>query len=127
MHLFHSLALTAGLFVAIGISGCASSSEPETPATPPEQATSTEGSQQAEPASSEEPSDSAAANLAKLSDADRAAAEKQKVCPVSGEPLGAMAVPVKITVKDQEVWLCCPNCEEKIKGDPDTYLAKLNK
>jgi YHS domain-containing protein len=52
-------------------------------------------------------------------------AEKQKVCPVSGERLGAMDKPVKITVKGQTVFLCCAGCENAIKKDPDKYLAKL--
>lgn len=64
--------------------------------------------------------------LAKLSPADRELAEKQKVCPVSGEPLGAMGPPYKVTVKDREVFLCCPGCESKIKENPDEYLAKLD-
>jgi hypothetical protein len=67
------------------------------------------------------------AGLAELPEADRAAAEKQRICPVSGRRLGAMGKPVKVTVKGQEVFLCCPGCEETIKADPDTYLAKLNK
>ena len=60
-----------------------------------------------------------------LSVEDRALAEKQKVCPVSGERLGAMGKPVKITVKGQTVFLCCAGCENAIKKDPDKYLAKL--
>jgi hypothetical protein len=68
-----------------------------------------------------------APGLADLSDADRAIAEKQKVCPVSGEQLGAMGKPVKITVKGQTVFLCCPGCEPAIKKDPDKYLKKLGK
>jgi Cu(I)/Ag(I) efflux system membrane fusion protein len=67
----------------------------------------------------------AAPGLAKLSPEDRVLAEKQKVCPVSGERLGAMDKPVKITVKGQTVFLCCAGCENAIKKDPDKYLAKL--
>ncbi len=65
--------------------------------------------------------------LSQLSADDRALAEKQKVCPVSGQPLGAMGKPYKVTVNDREVFLCCQGCEGKIKGDPDEYLAKLRK
>lgn len=65
--------------------------------------------------------------LAKLSPEDQALAEKQKVCPVSGEPLGAMGTPKKIEVKGQAVFICCEGCEEKLKANPDEYLAKLNK
>lgn len=63
--------------------------------------------------------------LSKLSPVDRAAAEKQKTCPVSGGPLGAMGMPIKLTVKGREVFLCCQGCEDAIKKDPDKYLAKL--
>jgi len=55
----------------------------------------------------------------------REVAAKQKVCPVSGEPLGAMGTPYKVTVKGRDVLLCCQGCEAKIKADPDKYLAKL--
>lgn len=65
--------------------------------------------------------------LAKLSPEDRALAEKQKVCPVSGEPLGAMGTPKKVEVKGQAVFICCEGCEEKLKANPDEYLAKLSK
>lgn len=64
--------------------------------------------------------------LAELSPADRALAEKQKVCPVSGEPLGSMGKPVKVSAKGRTVFLCCDGCEESIKKDPDKYLAKLD-
>ena len=66
-------------------------------------------------------------NLAQLSDEDRAAAEQQKDCPVSGESLGSMGKPIKMTVKDTDVWICCPACKDKLTGDPETYLAKLKK
>jgi YHS domain-containing protein len=65
--------------------------------------------------------------LAALSAEDRAAAEKQGVCPVSGEKLGSMGTPYKVTVKGRTVFLCCDGCEEDLKKDPDKYLAKLNK
>ncbi len=65
------------------------------------------------------------AALAELPAADRVLAEKQKVCPVSGEPLGAMGKPYKVTVQGQDVLLCCSGCEAKIKANPEEYLAKL--
>jgi len=63
--------------------------------------------------------------LSELSAADRALAEKQKICPVSGQPLGSMGKPHKVTVQGREVFLCCAGCEDKIKADPEKYLAKL--
>lgn len=67
-----------------------------------------------------------AAALAKLSPEDRALAEKQKVCPVSGEPLGSMGKPYKVNVEGRDVLLCCQGCEEEIKENPAKYLAKLD-
>ena len=64
--------------------------------------------------------------LAQLSESDRAAAEKQRVCPVSGQLLGSMDKPYKVTVKGVTVFLCCKGCESAITKDPDKYLAKLN-
>lgn len=63
--------------------------------------------------------------LAKLSPADRALAEKQKTCPVSGEPLGSMGTPYNVTVQGRDVLLCCSGCEAEIKKNPEKYLAKL--
>lgn len=65
--------------------------------------------------------------LAKLSPEDAASAEKQHFCPVSGKMLGTMGPPKKVDVKGQTVWICCGGCEDKLLGDPDKYLAKLNK
>ncbi len=65
------------------------------------------------------------AGLAKLSESDRAAVMKQHVCPVSGDMLGTMGAPIKMTVGDQEVWVCCEACQEPLTTDPEKYLAKL--
>ena len=65
------------------------------------------------------------ANLASLSTEDRALAEKQKICPVSGEPLGGMGAPKKISVAGRDVFICCQGCEKELKSEPDKYLAKL--
>jgi len=67
------------------------------------------------------------ANLAKLSAEDRALAEKQKVCPVSGEELGSMGPPIKLDVKGQPVFICCDGCRDKLLANPEEYLAKLQK
>ena len=65
--------------------------------------------------------------LAALSAEDRKLAEAQKTCPVSGEPLGEMGTPIKLTVKGQELFICCEACRKPIEKNPDKYLAKLNK
>ena len=66
-----------------------------------------------------------AAQLAKLSPEDRAAAEKQKNCPVTRDLLGSMGVPLKVKVQGQELFLCCKGCEKKLKNNPKKYLQKL--
>jgi YHS domain-containing protein len=77
------------------------------------------------------PADATAAELPDglkdLSPEDLAAVQKQKICPVSGQALGSMGKPYKVTVKGQTVFLCCDGCEDDLKKDPDKYLAKLKK
>ena len=65
--------------------------------------------------------------IAELSLEDRTLAVKQKVCPVSGEPLGKMGAPLKMEVKGQTVFLCCAGCKDKLLANPDEYLAKIKK
>lgn len=73
------------------------------------------------------PSGEVSEQLAKLTPADRAAAEEQKNCPVTDEPLGSMGVPPKVSVNGRDVFICCKGCEEELLQNADTYLAKLPK
>jgi uncharacterized protein (TIGR03000 family) len=67
-----------------------------------------------------------AANLAKLDPADRKAAEEQRFCAVQeGIRLGAMGVPVKITVKGEPVFLCCKGCADAAQKNADQTIAKV--
>lgn len=66
-----------------------------------------------------------AAALAKLSPEDQKAAHGQKICPVTGKPLGAMGVPKKVSVKGHYIFVCCPGCVDKVKENPELYLKKL--
>lgn len=68
-----------------------------------------------------------AANFAKLSDDDRRLAEAQGYCAVTEEPLGSMGVPIKLTLKDQPVFICCKGCQRKAEANPDTALASVLK
>lgn len=63
--------------------------------------------------------------LAELSPADRELAIEQQVCPVSGEKLGSMGPPIKVTVAGHEVFICCSGCKQQLEDDPAKYLAKL--
>jgi hypothetical protein len=65
------------------------------------------------------------ANLAALSAEDRAIALKQKICPVGGEPLGAMGPPIKVSIAGHEVFICCEGCEKPLVNDPAKHLAKI--
>jgi len=65
------------------------------------------------------------AALAKLSDEDRTLAEKQKICPVTKQPLGSMGTPPKIDVNGEPIFICCKGCEKRLLDDPDKYLANL--
>jgi hypothetical protein len=67
------------------------------------------------------------AAIRKLPAAEAEAALKQLVCPVSGEHLGSMDVPVKVTALGQTFFLCCKGCSKDVKDDPAGVVAKLRK
>lgn len=71
------------------------------------------------------PTDAIAQALAKLSPADRALATRQKLCPVTGEPLGSMGAPFRVEVAGKIVFLCCQGCESELREDPRKYLPPL--
>lgn len=119
MKAFSFVLLPAAAATALFLAGCADQSGPSAPQQTPAVDTS------AVPA--EEQSEEVREALAGLSPEDRALAEKQKICPVAGEPLGSMGTPYKVTVNGRDVLLCCDGCEEEIKAHPDQYLAKLPK
>jgi hypothetical protein len=65
-------------------------------------------------------------NLATLKPEDRKFAEAQKFCAIETKNrLGAMGAPVKITIKNQPVFLCCEDCVDKAKSNPDKTLASV--
>lgn len=66
-------------------------------------------------------------SLAKLNADDRKAAEAQRICPVTDARLGIMGAPVKVSVKDQDVWICCAGCKTELEEHADQYLGKLKK
>jgi hypothetical protein len=67
--------------------------------------------------------DAGSITFAVATKADEKAIAAQKTCPVSGEDLGEMGPPVKVTRGDQSLFLCCKNCLKKIKADPDKYFG----
>jgi Cu(I)/Ag(I) efflux system membrane fusion protein len=52
-------------------------------------------------------------------------AEEQKICPVTGAPLGSMGAPIPVEVEGRKVWTCCNACPPKLKAEPARYLARL--
>lgn len=71
------------------------------------------------------PSEKERANLAKLPEADRKRAERQRVCPITDLALGSMGVPYKMTVQGKTVFLCCESCKDQVAKDPQASLAKI--
>jgi hypothetical protein len=67
------------------------------------------------------------AALSKLSDEDRALAERQRICPVAEMPLGSMGTPIKVDVDGRPVFICCEGCREELLAEPAKYIAKLSK
>lgn len=51
-----------------------------------------------------------------------AAIQAQKVCPVSGQPLGGMGKPIPVTIDDRTVYVCCAGCIDAVKENPTKYL-----
>jgi hypothetical protein len=66
------------------------------------------------------------AAIEKLPAADQEQALKQAVCPASGEHLGAMGVPVKVSAQGRSFFLCCKGCLDDVKADPQGIIAKLD-
>jgi hypothetical protein len=56
---------------------------------------------------------------------DRLLAAKQRICPVTGEPLDSMGGPVRLVVEGRIVFVCCKGCEQPLRKEPAKYLSKL--
>jgi Cu(I)/Ag(I) efflux system membrane fusion protein len=51
--------------------------------------------------------------------------EQQDICPVTRSKLGSMGEPIKVALASRKVWVCCGGCSERLKAEPDKYLARL--
>jgi hypothetical protein len=67
----------------------------------------------------------AAGGPEKLSAEDRQLAARQKVCPVTGEPLDSMGGPVRVLIEGRPVFICCKGCEAELRARPKEYLDKI--
>lgn len=52
-----------------------------------------------------------------------AAIARQKICPVSGKPLGSMGQPVAVDVDGGKVYVCCAGCADAVTANPAKYAA----
>jgi hypothetical protein len=55
--------------------------------------------------------------------ADRAAIQALKLCPVSHEELGSMGPPLKVSRGGRSTIICCKGCLKEIKANPDRFFA----
>lgn len=67
------------------------------------------------------------AALAQLTPEDRKLAEDQGYCAnETNSPLGSMGTPLKLTVKDRPVFVCCEGCSRNVLDNPDKTLATVD-
>ena len=50
---------------------------------------------------------------------------QQKICPVTGAKLGSMGEPVRVQVKDQDIYICCAGCRSALESQPEQYLSRI--
>ena len=67
-----------------------------------------------------------AVTVAPLTRADRPHIAAQKTCPVMNTKLGDHGKPIKLLVGNRPLYVCCKGCINKVKKNPDRYLAKLS-
>lgn len=56
---------------------------------------------------------------------DKLLIAKQKLCPVTDEPLGSMGAPVRVVIGGKPVFICCKGCEAELRRNPKLYLGKV--
>ncbi len=127
-------AASASYFGASGgpSSGGQSSSEgASSDATMTPNATSPMDNDQAEPsaidASTSRLTQDELAEIAKLSREDEKLAKRQVLCPITMEPLGSMGKPLKVTVGDDAVFVCCKGCINGVKKNADKMLEQVRR
>jgi Cu(I)/Ag(I) efflux system membrane fusion protein len=77
------------------------------------------------PTTPDDEAEKVAAAMAKLSPENRKLAQAQRFCPIRHEPLGAMGVPVRITLDDKPVFVCCKACIAEAQADPAKTLLQV--
>jgi hypothetical protein len=62
-----------------------------------------------------------------LSPEDQRLVQRQKICPVTEQPLGSMGTPFRTVVEGRVMFLCCEGCTPALKKNPGKYLTKIPK
>jgi len=63
--------------------------------------------------------------VALLPPSEQSAALQQRICPVTGGPLGSMGKPIRTTVSGRTVYVCCQGCISTLRNNPQKYLTTL--
>ncbi len=61
--------------------------------------------------------------IAQLPARDRAAALRQRTCPVTGDLLGADGRPLKVSIGGRAVFVCCDGCKDELRANPREFIA----
>jgi hypothetical protein len=64
-------------------------------------------------------------SIVRATQADQEAISAQRICAVSGKPLGSMGGPIKVIRGDRVVFLCCQGCVRTVQAAPDRYFGAL--
>ena len=64
-----------------------------------------------------------ALTVAKTTGADQATITALKLCPVSGEELGSMGTPLKVSRDGRSTIVCCKGCLKQIEANPEKFLS----
>jgi membrane fusion protein, copper/silver efflux system len=67
------------------------------------------------------------AEIGKLSTEDQKLAKLQVLCPVTMQPLGSMGQPLKVTVGEDVVLICCKGCTNAVKKNPEKMLELVRR
>ena len=63
--------------------------------------------------------------VALLPPSEQEAALRQRICPVTQEPLGSMGKPLRVSVAGRSVFVCCQGCVSALQRNPQKYLQNL--
>lgn len=66
------------------------------------------------------------ASIALLPPEEQALAKAQGFCAVMEKPLGSMGMPIKLSVNNETIFVCCKGCSRKALAEPEKTLAKVS-